>query len=140
MTKIFLNGTAMAGQPDHACHSGSTFLGPARTAAIFRFFSVRDEFPGLFRVVAAGRIIAGELYEIPDEILHTRLLPAEPAELELGKIELIDGEVVHAMLLIPSRLAPDEHVVDISEIGSFRAYKRFLADNSAPTIAWADLA
>ena len=52
MTQMFLNGTAMAGQPDHACHQGSTFLGPARTSATVRFFAVRDEFPGLFKVPA----------------------------------------------------------------------------------------
>jgi hypothetical protein len=127
---MFLNGTAMAGQRDHACHQGSTFLGPARTAASFRFFAVRDEFPGLLRVPEAGRVIEGELYDIPEEILRNQLLPAEPAELVLGTIELIDGEVVHAMLLDPSLLAPGGQIVDISEFGGFRAYQRFLNDNS----------
>jgi hypothetical protein len=120
----------MAGQRDHACHNGSTFLGPARTAASFRFFAVRDEFPGLFKVPEAGRVIDGELYEIPEEILRTQLLPAEPTELELGTIELIDGEVVHAMLLDPSRLAPGDRVIDISEFGGFRAYQRYLDANA----------
>lgn len=129
MTQMFLNGTAMAGQRDHACHHGSTFLGPARTAANFRFFAVRDEFPGLFRVPVAGRVIEGELYDIPDDVLRHRLLPAEPPELELGTIELIDGEVVHAMQLVPVRLAAGDKVVDISELGGFRAYQRFLEAN-----------
>jgi hypothetical protein len=130
MATMFLNGTAMAGQRDHSCHEGSTFLGPARTAASFRFFAVRDEFPGLFKVPTAGRSIEGELYEIPEEILRNQLLPAEPAELELGTIELIDGEIVNAMLLEPSRLATGDLVVDISEFGGFRAYKRFLDANA----------
>jgi hypothetical protein len=120
----------MAGQPDHACHQGSTFLGPARTSATFRFFAVRDNFPGLFKVPAGGRVIDGELYDIPDEVLHGRLLPAEPRELEFGVIELLDGEIVHAMLLVPSRLSPGDKVVDISELGGFRAYQRFLDANA----------
>jgi hypothetical protein len=91
---------------------------------------VRDEFPGLFKVPEAGRVIDGELYEIPEEILRTQLLPAEPTELELGTIELIDGEVVHAMLLDPSRLAPGDRVIDISEFGGFRAYQRYLDANA----------
>ena len=130
MTLMFLNGTAMSGQKDHGSHAGSTFLGPARTAARYRFFAVRDEFPGLFPVTTGGRVIEGELYDIPDEVLHDRLLPSEPLELELGEIELIDGEAVHAMLLVPSQLAPGDKVVDISELGGFRAYQRFLAANA----------
>jgi gamma-glutamylcyclotransferase (GGCT)/AIG2-like uncharacterized protein YtfP len=126
---MFLNGTAMSGQRDHACHRGSTFLGPARTAAIYRFFAIRDEFPGLFPVASAGRSIQGELYEMPEPVLRDQLLPAEPAELELGTIQLIDGEEVHAMLLRPERLSEGDRVVDISELGGFRAYQRFLAAN-----------
>lgn len=129
MTLMFLNGTAMWGQKDHSAHAGSTFLGPARTAARYRFFAVRDEFPGLYPLERGGRMIDGELYDIPDDILRDRLLPAEPPELRLGSIELADGKVVHAMLLVPSRLAPGDRVVDISELGGFRAYQRFLVDN-----------
>jgi gamma-glutamylcyclotransferase (GGCT)/AIG2-like uncharacterized protein YtfP len=126
---MFLNGTAMSGQKDHACHAGSTFLGPARTAATYRFFAIRDEFPGLLTVASAGRSIDGELYEIPEPVLRDQLLPAEPVELELGTVQLIDGEEVNAMLLRPERLTEGDKVVDISELGGFRAYQRFLAAN-----------
>ncbi len=130
MTVMFLNGTAMSGQKDHGAHAGSTFLGPATTTARYRFFAVRDEFPGLYPVVSGGRCIEGELYDIPDEILRGTLLPSEPAELELGEIELIDGETVNAMILVLSRLQPGDKVVDIAELGGFRAYQRFLAANA----------
>jgi hypothetical protein len=130
MTLMFLNGTAMSGQKDHGAHAGSVFLGPARTTARYRFYAVRDEFPGLLPVERAGRCIDGELYDIPDDILHGTLMPSEPRELELGGIELIDGEAVAAMLLVPSRLTPGDKVVDIAEFGGFRAYQRFLAANA----------
>ena len=130
MTLMFLNGTAMSGQKDHSAHAGSTFLGPARTAARYRFFAVRDEFPGLYPVEQGGRMIDGELYEIPEAVLHDRLLPSEPAELRFGLIELMDGDSVHAMLLVPSRIAAGDLVVDISEFGGFRAYQRFLTANA----------
>lgn len=129
MTLMFLNGTAMYGQKDHTCHRGSTFLGPARTTAGYRFFAVRDEFPGLLAVEVGGRCIDGELYDMPEPVLRDQLLPAEPRELELGSIRLIDGEEVHAMILQPDRLAPGDRVVDISELGGFRAYQRFLENN-----------
>ena len=76
-------------------------------------------------------MIEGELYDIPDAVLHDHLLPSEPPELMFGGIELLDGERVKAMLLVPSRIAPGERVVDISELGGFRAYLRFLAANAA---------
>lgn len=126
---MFLNGTAMAGQKDREAHTGSTFLGPARTAPFYRFIVVRDEFPGLLPVTENGRCIDGELYDIPDDVLHERLMPAEPAELELGQIQLLDGVTVHAMLLVPSRLRTEDKTVDVSELGGFRAYQAFLADN-----------
>jgi hypothetical protein len=126
---MFLNGSAMAGQKDHACHAGSTFLGPARTTCGYRFFAVRDEFPGLLPVATGGRCIDGELYEMPERVLHHQLLPAEPPELELGLVTLIGGERVNAMILRPERLSPTDKVVDISELGGFRAYQRFLAAN-----------
>lgn len=142
MPKMFLNGTAMSGQKDHACHVGSTFLGPARTTARYRFFAVRDEFPGLFPVSSGGRMIVGELYDMPEHVLRDQLLPAEPRELELGEIELEDGEIVNAMILVPDRLDAADKVVDIAELGGFRAYKAFLRANAAKpeVLGRADLA
>jgi gamma-glutamylcyclotransferase (GGCT)/AIG2-like uncharacterized protein YtfP len=126
---MFLNGTAMQGQKDHGAVAGTTFLGPARTAPGYRFFAVRDEFPGLFPVATGGGGIVGELYRMTEEQLLEGLLPAEPAELELGEIELDDGRTVNAMHLVPSRLVPGDKVVDITPLGGFRAYQAFLAAN-----------
>jgi hypothetical protein len=131
---MFLNGTAMQGQQDHGAVTGATFLGPARTAPRYRFFAVRDEFPGLFPVSSGGGSIVGELYELTEELLFEGLLPAEPAELELGEIELDDGRTVNAMHLVPTRLAGADKVVDITALGGFRAYQAFLAANAAPEV------
>jgi hypothetical protein len=128
---MFLNGTAMSGQRDHAAVAGATFLGPATTAPHYRFFAVRDEFPGLFPVEDGGKAIVGELYELSEEILYGSLMPEEPRELELGAIELADGEIVNAMLLQPERLDADDRVVDIADFGGFRAYQAYLAANAA---------
>jgi Gamma-glutamyl cyclotransferase, AIG2-like len=131
MRRMFLNGTAMAGQKDHAAVDGATFIGPARTSSDYRFFAVRDEFPGLLPVEAGGCSIVGELYEMSEEILFGSLLPAEPAELEIGTIELDDGQIVNAMQLQPERLVAGDKVVDIADLGGFRAYQAHLAANSA---------
>jgi len=128
---MFLNGTAMSGQKDHAAVAGATFLGEARTAPHYRFFAVRDEFPGLYPVDEGGASIVGELYELPEEMLYQSLMPEEPAELELGTIELDNGDVVNAMHLQPERLRSGDKVVDISDLGGFRAYQAHLAANAA---------
>lgn len=130
MPRMFLNGTAMSGQRDHAAVAGATFLGPAHTAPLYRFIAVRDEFPGLFRVAEGGVAIEGELYELSEQMLHGSLMPSEPRELELGEVELDSGEVVNAMLLRPRQLDPADKVVDISAFGGFRAYQAHLAANA----------
>ncbi|MFT3855323.1 MAG: gamma-glutamylcyclotransferase [Ilumatobacteraceae bacterium] len=130
MRRMFLNGTAMSGQKDHGAVAGATFVGPARTAPRYRFFAVRDEFPGLYPVDEGGRSIEGELYEMSEAILFDSLLPQEPAELEIGTIELDDGQIVNAMQLQPERLVAGDRVVDISELGGFRNYQAHLAANA----------
>ncbi|GDY29728.1 allophanate hydrolase-related protein [Gandjariella thermophila] len=130
MRLMFLNGTAMSGQPDHATIASATPLGPARTAPHYRFFAVRDAFPGLLPVRTGGGSIEGELYEMTDELLLHGLLPEEPPELELGTIELADGRTVNAMRLRPDRLDPADKVVDITDLGGWRTYQAFLAANA----------
>ena len=126
---MFLNGTAMSGQKDHDVIVGTTFLGPVRTAARYRFIAVRDEFPGLLPVSDGGVSIEGELYELPEEILDL-LMPLEPSELKLASIELENGQIVNAMQLEPSRLVEGDKLVDIAEFGGWRAYQRHLAANA----------
>jgi gamma-glutamylcyclotransferase (GGCT)/AIG2-like uncharacterized protein YtfP len=130
---MFLNGTAMSGQPDHHAVAGSTFLGPRRTAARYRFVAVRNEFPGLLPVAEGGSPIVGELYEMTEDTLFGSLMPAEPAELELATVELEDGEIVHAMHLQTDRLVQGDLVVDITALGGWRNYQAHLAYNAELT-------
>ena len=129
---MFLNGTAMSGQRDHHAVDGARFVGPARTAPLYRFYAVRDAFPGLYPIPKGsdlvGASVEGELYELPEEMLYDSLMPEEPAELELGVIELDDGSVVNAMQLQFERIAPGDKVIDIAGLGGWRAYQSFVAD------------
>jgi hypothetical protein len=136
---MFLNGTAMAGQADHHNLRGAPLIGPARTAPKYRFLAVRDEFPGLLPVtepdeagVTEAGSIVGELYQLDEEVWRTSLGPAEPRELELGEIELEDGSIVNAMILVPERVTPGDKVVDITGFGGWRAYQASLAGREAP--------
>ena len=89
---LFVNGGGMRGGNVHYSIEGLPFLGEARTAPRYRFFSIRDEFPGLWPVAEGGVSVPGELYDVPLDVIRDRFIPAEPPELELSVIELDDGE------------------------------------------------
>lgn len=119
--KMFLNGTAMSGQPDHHQLHQAPFLGSVATARRYHFYAVRDEFPGLVPAEDNGASIQGELYDIDDETWRTSLGPAEPEELSLGEIELADGMIVYAMILDLGVVAPED-LTDITDLGCWRRH------------------
>lgn len=135
IVRMFVNGQAMSGGTLNHALAGAELLGPARTAAAYRFYAVRDEFPGLHPVDdATGASIAGELYAVDYRTLRTELLPNEPEELELGMIELDDGRGSLAMRMRAAWLEADG-VTDITAHGGWRTHLRSIekeADGSAP--------
>jgi gamma-glutamylcyclotransferase (GGCT)/AIG2-like uncharacterized protein YtfP len=126
MVRMFLNGGAMSGGPLHHHLAGATLLGQVRTAPRYRFYSVRDQFPALAPAAQGGVGVAGELYEMSEELLRDSLLPAEPPELELGIIELEDGSAAFSMVL--RRAVDRAALTDISSFGGWRAYRASLDD------------
>jgi hypothetical protein len=120
---LFVNGGGMRGGEVHYSIEGLPFLGEARTAPRYRFFSVRDEFPGLWLVDEGGVSVAGELYDVPLDVIRDRFIPAEPPELELGVVELDDGSSALVVLVRASVYASGEGLKDISEYGGWRAYR-----------------
>jgi gamma-glutamylcyclotransferase (GGCT)/AIG2-like uncharacterized protein YtfP len=120
MVHMFLNGGGMRGGPVHHHIAAAPFLGEVRTAARYRFFSVRDEFPGLWPVEDGGQAIVGELYDVPLPLL-AKLWEDEPAELELGVVDLDDGTPVLGMVLRRSEHESGAHR-DITEHGGWRTY------------------
>jgi gamma-glutamylcyclotransferase (GGCT)/AIG2-like uncharacterized protein YtfP len=119
--RMFVNGQAMGGGSLSHALVEAHFLGAATTAAKYRFFSVRDEFPGLHPVDDDGVAIPGELYALSYALLREALLPREPAELELGVIELADGTGSLSMRMRSEALGRTD-VIDISDAGGWRAY------------------
>jgi hypothetical protein len=124
---LFVNGGGMRGGEVHYSIEGLPFLGEARTAPRYRFFSVRDEFPGLWPVEEGGVSIAGELYDVPLDVIRDRFIPAEPPELELGVVELDDGSSALVVVVRANVYASGEGLKDISEYGGWRAYRASMA-------------
>jgi gamma-glutamylcyclotransferase (GGCT)/AIG2-like uncharacterized protein YtfP len=119
------NGEGMRGGTVHHTIADQTFVGERRTAPKYRFFSVRDEFPGILPVEdGAGAAVQGELYDVTLEVVRDRFIPDEPPELELGVVELEDGTAALSMVL--RREERGRHA-DITEYGGWRAYRRSMA-------------
>ena len=121
MALMFLNGDGMRGGRAHYTIEGVPLAGERRTAPLYRFYSIRDEFPGLYPAAEGGQPIQGELYDVPMGPLSA-LLATEPPELELSIIELEDGELSFAMLLREAEHQAGIHK-DITSYGGWRAYR-----------------
>ena len=120
---LFVNGGGMRGGEVHYSIEGLPFLGEARTAPRYRFFSIRDEFPGLWPVDEGGVSIPGELYDVHLDVIRDRFIPAEPPELELSVVELDDGSSALVVLVRANFYESGEGLKDISEYGGWRAYR-----------------
>jgi gamma-glutamylcyclotransferase (GGCT)/AIG2-like uncharacterized protein YtfP len=139
---MFLTGDGMRGGRLHRHIEGAAeFVGARRTLPRYRFYSIRDEFPGLHPVGEGGCAILGELYQLPMPALHG-LLAREPTELELSIVELQAGdpagsspapgggapgepgtvELSFGMILRRGENTRDRHA-DISDSGGWRAYR-----------------
>jgi hypothetical protein len=123
MPYMFLNGGGMRGGSLHHLLRGAPLVADdARTAPRYRLHSVGDRYPALEPVATGGTAIAGEVYDLPLDVLRDSLLPAEPPELELGVIELADGTASLGMIL-RRPCPPLDELTDISKYGGWRAYQ-----------------
>jgi hypothetical protein len=132
MPLIFLNGGAMRGGELHHLLHGAPLIGPVRTAPRYRFYSVGDRFPALDPAGAGAASVAGELYDVPWDVLRDVLLPAEPAELELGIIELDDGSGALGLVRRRSYTERAGTLRDISATPDWRAYRATPTDPKGP--------
>ncbi|MPY85936.1 MAG: gamma-glutamylcyclotransferase, partial [Actinophytocola sp.] len=86
MVYMFLNGGGMRGGPLHDQLQGAPLVAEISSAPRYRFYAVHGDFPAMARA-AGGEVgcrVAGEVYDLPLDVLRDSLLPAEPEELELG--------------------------------------------------------
>src|SRR5438270_4941237 len=121
MPLMFLNGGGMRGGSLHHLLRGAPLVTQTRTAPRYRLHSVGGRFPALEPVAGTGAPIAGEVYDLPFDVLRESLLPAEPPELELGVIELAGGAGALGMIL--RRPCPSVgDLIDITGYGGWRAY------------------
>jgi len=83
MALMFLNGDGMRDGRAHYTIEGVPLLGERRTAPLYRFYSVRDEFPALYPVAEGGQPVLGELYDVPMGPLSALLAERKIADQQL---------------------------------------------------------
>lgn len=118
--QLAVNGTLMRGLALNAnlITIGATYVREAKTAPIYRLWSIQDRYPAMVRVAEGGAAIALEIWSIPPDGLGTLLLQ-EPPGLCIGKVELETGEEVLGVLGEPICC---EHEREITQWGGWRAY------------------
>jgi hypothetical protein len=117
---LAVNGTLMRGLELNAnlIEAGATFVREARTAPVYRLWSIDDRHPAMIRVDVGGAAIALEVWSVPPEGLVSILLK-EPPGLCIGKIRLEDGSETLGVLGEPALC---EGQREITTYGGWRAY------------------
>jgi gamma-glutamylcyclotransferase (GGCT)/AIG2-like uncharacterized protein YtfP len=122
MTRMFICGAALRGQPEHHTLESATFIGEAQTIPRYRLHAAgKAGYPAMYEVKDGGISIPGELYEVSSD-LYTQFLDKQPANFYPGEVVLTSAEMAVAMLY-PRDLVERFNWPDISHYGSWVAYK-----------------
>ncbi len=111
---VFVYGSLLAGEENHARLGGAPFVGPARTEPAFDLLDL-GEYPTLAR--GGVTVVLGEVYAVPADVLSA--LDAFEAPYRRGGIRLEDGRRVDAYLLPPELAASGPCIPS----GSWRAHR-----------------
>jgi hypothetical protein len=117
---LAVNGTLMRGLElnPNLLAVGATFRREARTAPVYRLWSINDSHPAMVRVKADGTTVALEIWAVPPAGLAAILL-SEPPGLSIGKVKLADGSEVLGVL---GESVLCENQREITRYGGWRAY------------------
>ncbi len=117
---LAVNGTLMRGLElnKNLLAVGARFVREARTAPVYRLWSIKDRHPAMMRVAQGGAAIAVEVWSVPAEGLASVLLQ-EPAGLAIGKVMLEDDQETLGVLGEPILC---EGMREITAYGGWREY------------------
>ena len=117
---LAVNGTLMRGLElnPNLLAVGGTFLHEARTAPVYRLWSINDSHPAMVRVKSGGAAVELEIWAVPPDGLAALLL-SEPPGLSIGKVKLADGSEVLGILGEPVLC---ENQAEITRYGGWRGY------------------
>ncbi|EKQ67172.1 hypothetical protein OsccyDRAFT_4999 [Leptolyngbyaceae cyanobacterium JSC-12] len=128
LKRIFICGSALQGQPDHANLQFVNFVGTAKTCPYYRIHSAGNGWhPAIYEVNEGGISIPGEVYEQTQEQFDA-LCANEPPHMYPADIVLENGEVLTAFFY-PRDLVEQNALPDISDYGGWAAYKASISQS-----------
>lgn len=97
MTRVFVYGSLLVGEPNHHVMRGATLVGPATTAPVYELFDL-GRYPGL--VAGGAGAVVGELFVVDAAGLE-RLdrFEGHPTWYRRDTIALASGDAVQAYLV-----------------------------------------
>jgi len=120
--RVFICGSALRGQPDHANLGAAKFIGAARTQPIYRLHVAENGWhPAIYQVAEGGISILGEIYEMTLEEFNY-LANSEPPHMYPAEVALVGHQEATAFFY-PRELVEQYNWEDISHLGSWAAYK-----------------
>lgn len=120
---IFICGSALRGQPDHANLGNAKFIQAIKTQPIYRLHAAQNGWhPAIYEVAEGGISIPGELYELT-AVDFDYLAAHEPPHMYPAEVRLENGTVATAFLY-PRELVEQYNWLDISDYGGWAAYKQ----------------
>ena len=127
---LAVNGTLMRGLEHNGnlVAAGARFVREARTAPVYRLWSIGDRHPAMVHVATGGTTIALEVWSVPAAGLAS-ILQQEPSGLCIGKVRLEDGDEVLGVLGEPILC---EGQREITVYGGWRAYVASRGARAAP--------
>ena len=101
-TRVFVYGTLLAGESNHAVLAGARLVAAGRTLPVFRLHDL-GEFPGL--VPGGVHAVVGEVYEVDEATLAALdRLEDHPEFYRRTRIVLEDGMAVETYLLMAAQV------------------------------------
>jgi gamma-glutamylcyclotransferase (GGCT)/AIG2-like uncharacterized protein YtfP len=115
-----VNGTLMRGLElnQNMLNAGATFVREAKTAPVYRLWSIDDRYPGMVRVNDGGAAIGLEVWEVDGAGL-VQILEREPPGLTIGRVLLDDNSEILGVLAEPYCIQGKS---EITSLGGWRAY------------------
>jgi gamma-glutamylcyclotransferase (GGCT)/AIG2-like uncharacterized protein YtfP len=117
---LAVNGTLMRGLAlnPNLVAAGARFVREARTAPVYRLWSIDDRYPAMVRVADGGASLDIEVWDVPAAGV-VAILAQEPPGLCVGKVRLLDGEETLGVL---GEAVVCEGQREITEHGGWRRY------------------
>ena len=129
MHRVFICGSALRGQPDNQNLQGAKFIKETKTKPLYRLHAAENGWhPAIYQIGEGGVSIPGEIYEMTPEQFEY-LAANEPPHMYPAEVSL-DDDTMATAFLYPQALIEQYNWPDVSEYGSWLAYKRSVATSS----------